>query len=97
MKVFVIVKRTYDEVDGSSSSLIGVVTEDNLSEVMKDMKKKVLKDFEERYDEDELVDLTIEETKTSVKGYFNSAFDEVAIFAIQQKIDEIGKQEFVIS
>lgn len=96
MKVYVIVKRSFSEEEGTNASLYGVITAENLSEMKKEMKKMVLKDFETKYEEDELVNITIEESETSVRAYFVDGFDEVEMYAIKTELNEVTSKEIFI-
>lgn len=96
MEVYVITKHRYTDGEGTAVYLLGVVTEENLAETMKEAKKNILNDFGEIYDEEELQDLSIEETETSVKAYFNDSFDEIWVDANVLEIDAISKKEILI-
>lgn len=96
MEVYVITKHRYTDGEGTAVYLLGVVTEENLAETMKDAKKNILNDFGEIYDEEELKDLSIEETETSVKAYFNDSFDEIWVDADKVEVDTISKKEILL-
>lgn len=96
MEVYVITKHRYTDGEGTAVYLLGVVTEENLAETMKEAKKNILNDFGELYDEEELQDLSIEESETSVKAYFNDSFDEIWIDADKVEVDVISKKETLL-
>lgn len=96
MEVYVITKHRYTDEEGTAVYLLGVVTKENLAETMKEAKKNILNDFGEIYDEEELQDLSIEETETSVKAYFNDSFDEIWVDADKVEVDAISKKEILI-
>lgn len=96
MEVYVITKHRYTDGEGTAVYLLGVVTEENLAETMKEAKKNILNDFGEIYDEEELQDLSIEESETSVKAYFNDSFDEIWIDADKVEVDAISKKEILL-
>lgn len=96
MEVYVITKHRYTDGEGTAVYLLGVVTEENLAETMKEAKKNILNDFGEIYDEEELQDLSIEESETSVKAYFNDSFDEIWIDADKVEVDAISKKETLL-
>lgn len=96
MEIYVITKHRYTDGEGTAVYLLGVVTEENLAETMKEAKKNILNDFGELYDEEELQDLSIEETETSVKAYFNDSFDEIWIDADKVEVDAISKKEVLL-
>lgn len=96
MEVYVITKHRYTYGEGTAVYLLGVVTEENLAETMKEAKKNILNDFGELYDEEELQDLSIEESETSVKAYFNESFDEIWIDADKVEVDAISKKETLL-
>ncbi len=96
MEVYVITKHRYTDGEGTAVYLLGVVTEENLAETMKEAKKNILNDFGELYDEEELQDLSIEESETSVKAYFNDSFDEIWIDADKVEVDAISKKEVLL-
>lgn len=96
MEVYVITKHRYTDGEGTAVYLLGVVTEENLAETMKEAKKNILNDFGELYDEEELKDLSIEESETSVKAYFNDSFDEIWIDADKVEVDAISKKETLL-
>lgn len=96
MEVYVITKHRYTDGEGTAVYLLGVVTEENLAETMKEAKKNILNDFGELYDEEELQDLSIEESETSVKAYFNDSFDEIWIDADKVEVDAISKKETLL-
>lgn len=89
MKLFVITKTHYVEDDDTSVTLIGVVDENEVEETLKLMKKEILKEFEENYEEDDLKDLEFTETSTSIRGFFNSSYDEILVEATECKLNEI--------
>ena len=96
MEVYVITKHRYTDGEGTAVYLLGVVTEENLAETMKEAKKNILNDFGELYDEEELQDLSIEESETSVKAYFNDSFDEIWVDADKVEVDAISKKETLL-
>lgn len=89
MKLFVITKTHFVEDEDTTVSLVGVVTEDEVEETLKVMKKEILKEFEENYEEDDLKDLEFTETSTSVRGFFNCSYDEILVEATECKLNEI--------
>ena len=87
MEVYVITKHRYTDGEGTAVYLLGVVTEENLAETMKEAKKNILNDFRSnRYRRNSIV-CNKGAYRCSVfmrfmhSGYFTIVFDAKVKFA----------------
>ena len=89
MKVYSIILSSIND-NGTNVYHLGIVDEESLEEIKKQFPKILMDSFLEEYDEEELKDLTFDESKYGLKAYFDCDYDEREIYAYACELNDIA-------